>query len=151
VSSAPAAGRDTAVAAGLARLCDFYETLDPQQLAQLGTIYADGARFRDPFNDVRGVPAIRRIFDDMFERTRAPRFVITSRVQQGPQAFVAWDFRFGLGRRELCVAGCSHLLFDESGRVHDHRDYWDTANELYVHLPGIGVLMRWLRRRLSAG
>jgi hypothetical protein len=30
-----------------------------------------------------------------------------------------------------------------------HRDYWDAAEELYEQLPGIGVLMRWLRRRAA--
>jgi len=31
-----------------------------------------------------------------------------------------------------------------------HRDYWDTAEELYAKLPLLGGLMRLLRRRLAA-
>ena len=31
-----------------------------------------------------------------------------------------------------------------------HRDYWDTAEELYAKLPIIGALVRLLTRKLSA-
>ena len=36
--------------------------------------------------------------------------------------------------------------FDAQGRVTLHRDYWDTAEELYEKLPVLGRLMRWLRQ-----
>jgi len=31
-----------------------------------------------------------------------------------------------------------------------HRDYWDAAEELYEHLPLVGSLLRWLKRRIAA-
>lgn len=134
----------------LRRFIEFFETLDRASVAQLGEIYAAGAQFRDPFNDVRGLTAIEAIFVDMFERTRSPRFIVTGSVLQGADAFVTWDFVFALGRRELRVQGCSHLRFDGRGLVDVHRDYWDVAGELYERLPVLGTLMRALRRRLSA-
>jgi steroid delta-isomerase len=48
------------------------------------------------------------------------------------------------------IRGASHLRFDADGKVAWHRDYWDAAEELYARLPGIGWLMRALRRRLAA-
>ncbi|MGO1254794.1 MAG: nuclear transport factor 2 family protein, partial [Alcaligenes aquatilis] len=30
------------------------------------------------------------------------------------------------------------------------RDYWDAAEELYAKLPLLGLLMRWLRRKVSS-
>jgi ketosteroid isomerase-like protein len=134
----------------LQRLVAFYESLSRDSLASIATIYSADAHFRDPFNDVRGIGAIEAIFADMFERTRTPRFVVTATVRQGDAAFVTWDFHFGLGQRELRVQGCSQLHFDAQGQVDVHRDYWDAAGELYEQLPLLGVLMRALRRRLSA-
>ncbi len=138
----------------LLRLVRCYENLAPATLTtELAAVYASQAHFRDPFNDVRGLPAILVIFDDMFHRTHAPRFVITGHVEQGNQAFLTWDFHFGLGRagaRQLRVQGCSQLQFDAQGRVTAHRDHWDVAGELYAQLPLLGVLMRALARRLSA-
>ena len=83
----------------LLRLVRCYENLAPATLTtELAAVYASQAHSRDPFNDVRGLPAILVIFDDMFHRTHAPRFVITGHVEQGNQAFLTWDFHFGLGR-----------------------------------------------------
>ncbi len=36
------------------------------------------------------------------------------------------------------------------GRIQRHRDYWDTAEEVYAKLPVLGALVRWLRRKASA-
>jgi hypothetical protein len=47
------------------------------------------------------------------------------------------------------VRGGSHLQFGADGRITLHRDYWDAAEELYEKLPGVGALMRWLKRRAS--
>ncbi len=141
----------TAASEPLRNLIDFFETLAPASLPGISRIYAADARFRDPFNEVQGLRAIEGIFEDMFVRTRNPRFVITSAVEQGDQAFVTWDFTFGSGSRAMRIQGCSHLHFDVQGRAKLHRDYWDAAGELYEQLPLLGILMRALRRKLSAG
>jgi steroid delta-isomerase len=134
-----------------ARLAAFYETLTPASLASLDQFYAADARFKDPFNEVVGIDAIRRIFAHMFEATDAPRFVVTERIEQGAQAMLGWTFHFGLRGRALTVRGVTHVRFDAAGRVELHRDYWDAAEELYAKLPLVGALMRALQRRLSAG
>ncbi len=134
----------------LARLVRFYQTIDPATLhAQLALIYAPDARFKDPFNDVRGLAPIAAIFQHMFAQVDQPRFVITNQVLQGSQAFVTWDFLFRMKRFSTapqCIRGATHISFDMDGAVILHRDYWDAAEELYEKLPLLGALMRWLRR-----
>jgi steroid delta-isomerase len=136
--------------AAAARLAQLYEQLTPARLAQLGDYYAPDARFKDPFNDVQGVPAIRAIFAHMFESLEQPRFVVTQHVAQGQQAFLQWEFHFRMKRWRAQVPQCIHggtlVHFDAQGRVMLHRDYWDTAEELYEKLPVLGRLMRWLRQ-----
>ncbi len=140
-----------AVRAPLAAVVAFYEGLTPQSLARIDVLYAPQARFKDPFNDVTGTTAIRRIFADMFERVDAPRFVVDDALAEGPTAFLAWRmlFRFRAARPsgEQCIRGATLLRFDAMGRVAEHRDYWDAAEELYEKLPVIGAPMRWLKRR----
>ena len=41
------------------------------------------------------------------------------------------------------------LHFAPDGRVADHRDYWDPAEELWQKLPLLGPPVRWLRRRFT--
>jgi len=135
-------------------IVELFENLKPEDLGHLGRHYAPDAFFKDPFNEVRGVPAIQKIFSHMFEQLHEPRFVIADRVLQGRQAFLTWRFEFkpkGQASAEIrTIRGATHLHLDEQGRITSHRDYWDAAEELYEKLPVLGALMRWLRRRLAA-
>lgn len=132
-------------------LVDFFERLQPADLDRLAGFYAADAYFKDPFNEVRGTAEIGRIFTHMFETLEQPHFVVTGRVAQGRECFLVWDFRFRFRRfdrqRWQTVRGSSHLRFDAQGLVVFHRDYWDAAEELYEKLPGVGAVMRWLRRQ----
>jgi steroid Delta-isomerase len=136
----------------VARVIELFETLREDKLAELATLYAPGARFKDPFNDVAGVPAIQHIFGHMFKSLDGPRFVITEAVAQGNQVFLTWDFHFRMRRfnsEPQLIRGSSHLRFAPDGRVSLHRDYWDAAEELYEKLPLLGALMRWLKKRAN--
>ena len=138
----------------VAAIVQAYEALSPQGLAQLGQIYSADARFKDPFNEVQGVPAITAIFEHMFRTLDGPRFVVKEAVLQGTQCFLTWDFIFALKGRNLpplVVRGASHLRLAADGRISEHRDYWDVAEELYEKLPVLGVLMRFLKRRVNSG
>lgn len=133
-------------------LIRFYETLSPDSVERIGEFYADDAYFKDPFNEVRGCGAIRHIFRHMFEQLAEPRFVVTERIVDAGGAMLLWEFHYRIGRRggARILRGVSHLRFAADGRVAYHRDYWDTAEELYMKVPGLGILMRGLRRLLAA-
>ncbi|MES3022350.1 MAG: nuclear transport factor 2 family protein [Pseudomonadota bacterium] len=134
----------------LTRLIDFYENLGAQALhADLARVYAADAVFKDPFNEVQGLAEIEKIFAHMFKQVHDPRFKVNTRVLQGAEAFLVWDFTFRMHRspeRTECIRGATHIRFNEEGGVVLHRDYWDAAEELYEKLPVLGALMRWLKR-----
>ena len=146
------AGAQTA-SASVDAIVVFFETLSPASLAGIGLIYAADARFKDPFSEVQGLPAISRVYQHMFASMHAPRFVVTGRVLQGRECFLTWNFCFRFQSIQpdvqQTVRGCSHLQLDASGRIAMHRDYWDVAEELYEKIPGLGTLMRWLKKRAS--
>jgi ketosteroid isomerase-like protein len=135
----------------VARLVQLFESLTPADIVRLHEHYTADAWFKDPFNEVRGLPEVQRIFAHMFEALVEPRFKITDRVAQGDQCFLAWDFHFShrsfQGGKPQIVRGGSHLKLSGDGRVRWHRDYWDAAEEVYEKLPVLGGLMRWLKRR----
>ena len=141
------------MAAAVEQVSHFFETITPQAVASLGTLYGQNARFKDPFNDVTGLPAIVKIFEHMFVALDTPRFVVTGRVAQGQDCFLTWEFHFGFknfkkGEAQV-ILGASHLVFGPDGLITLHRDYWDAAEELYEKLPLVGALMRWLKRRAN--
>lgn len=132
----------------------WFEQLSPADLTRFGTYYAAQARFKDPFNEVQGLAEIQRIFTHMFEALHEPRFVVTTRVVQGQQCFLTWDFLFrfkGFQQdTQQTVRGATHLVLDENGLITLHRDYWDAAEELYEKFPVVGGLMRWLKKRANS-
>ena len=135
------------------RVRAFFESISPEAVRRIDEIYAANACFKDPFNEVRGVEAIRRIFSHMFDQVEAPRFVVREVVADGRQAFLTWDFLFRarrFGGEEQVIHGASHLRFDADGRVSHHRDYWDAAEELYEKIPLLGGLLRLLKRRAAS-
>jgi ketosteroid isomerase-like protein len=131
-------------------LLRWYETLTPASLDRLGDFYAADAAFKDPFNDVTGLPAIRKVFSHMFAATENPRFFIVDKMRDGNQAFASWRFEFGLNGKKYEIAGVTHFLLNDEGKIASHRDYWDVAEELWQKLPLLGPLVGWLRSRFSA-
>ncbi len=134
-------------------LATFFQTLSPQSVAQLLTVYDEQATFKDPFNQVQGLPEIERILRHMYVALDQPHFVVTGQVVDGAQAFLTWEFRFRFKRFDTttlqAVRGASHVLFNEQGLVTMPRDYWDAAEELYEKLPVLGGVMRWLKKRAN--
>ena len=144
---------NAARSAALTRLVTYWQMLTPDAVNRIADVYAEDAYFRDPFNEVTGLAAIKHIFADMFVRLHDPRFTIIETIEQENCATLIWDFVFrvkalkpSLARR---IHGSSHVRFGADGRVNYHRDYWDAAGELYEQLPLVGALMRWLKRRMG--
>jgi hypothetical protein len=133
-----------------ARLVDAYARLTRDNLPALLALYDEQAAFKDPFNDVHGRDRIARIYVQMFDELREPRFVVHTAVCEGDDAVLTWDMHF---LREagapMTIRGATHLRFSPAGLVSVHRDYWDAAEELYAQLPVLGWLMRALQRRLA--
>jgi steroid Delta-isomerase len=138
----------------LDELIAFYENFSAADVARFGEFYSADAWFKDPFNEVSGLPAIQRIFTHMFSQVAEPRFHIEESIVADNGAMLAWTFHYRMprlgGGGNQVMRGVSHLRFDAAGKVSYHRDYWDAAEELYMKLPAVGWLMRGLRRMISA-
>lgn len=138
----------------LDKVARWFEAMSPASLERIGECYAPGARFKDPFSEVHDLDAIRKVYAHMYETLESPRFVVHERVGEGRHGFLVWEmrFRFRSFRKDedQVIRGVSHLRLADDGRIADHRDYWDAAEELYEKLPGVGALMRWLKRRASS-
>lgn len=127
-----------------------FETLSRDNAVALSDLYRADAYFKDPFNEVRGHGAIASIFKHMFRQVNGPRFEIRQSILEGNDAFIVWNFYFRMKNKEgpeLCIHGSSHLRFTPDHEVEFHRDYWDSAEELYEKIPGLGWLIRLLRRK----
>ncbi len=152
-STTPNALDKQATQAQVRNVIAFFENLQPASIALLDNFYTADVYFKDPFNEVRGLAAVQRIFAHMYVALEQPHFVVTEQLVQGQQCFLVWDFKFRFKRydthTEQVIRGSSHLRLAQDGRINYHRDYWDAAEELYEKLPVLGGLMRWLKGRAN--
>ncbi|MCP1335721.1 nuclear transport factor 2 family protein [Futiania mangrovi] len=136
-------------AAKLGAYARLFETLSPETLGTLDTLCAPDIHFTDPFNDVRGVEAYKRILAHMFEDTENPRFEVLDQALTARAGYIRWVFRFRALGRDWEIPGMSEVEIDAGGRIVRHLDHWDSGAEFYAKLPLIGPLVRVVRRRLA--
>jgi hypothetical protein len=131
----------------------YYETLSVATLKNLDSVVTADVRFRDPFNEVRGVEAYRRLLAKMFEAVPDVRFTVSHQAVDGETCFLRWRCQGtlkALGGKSWLVEGMSELRFGPDGRVREHIDHWDAAAQFYERLPIIGGLLRLIRRRFAS-
>ncbi len=131
-------------------IAKWFESLTPATLVSIGEIYAEHAHFKDPFNDLHGIDSIVSVYQHMFDGLDDARFEIEHVQGSGNHAFLVWRFRAHWRGRGILVNGSSHLRLDEAGLIADHRDYWDTGEELYEKIPVLAGVLRLIRKRMAA-
>ncbi|QEY63743.1 nuclear transport factor 2 family protein [Metapseudomonas lalkuanensis] len=129
-----------------------FSTLDASSLGALDELYAPDVQFRDPLHSLNGLPALRRYFGQMYASVEDLHYEFHGFDEVGPgRGYLRWTLRFRhprLGGGEVIrLEGCSYLLWQE--RVYLHQDYFDAGALLYEHLPLLGRLIAWLKRRLA--
>ena len=130
----------------------YFETLTLDSVSRLTEYYAANAYFKDPFNEVRGVDQIEKVFRHMFATLDAPQFVVQEYWINDASAVFLWEFQFrfrGKAAAKKSFTGMSLFRFDSDSKVMQHRDYWDAAEEIYEKFPLIGSTLRWIKRRMS--
>ena len=133
----------------ITRYCHFFENLSPGRLEQIEELFAGNAVCRDPFNHVRGRDAIRRIFEHLLSEHPRTRFRVMESCPQGTGAYIRWTFTPD-SEKALTIEGVSRVLFNTQGQAIEHRDYWDSASELFARLPVTAIPTRWLLRQAQA-
>ena len=124
--------------------------LSPESLSDLCDYVTPEVHFGDPFNDVYGVTAMRRIFDDMFKAVSNIEFKVDRMAIDRDTALMGWAFTGELRGQPIKLEGMSRITFDASGCVTAHIDHWDSATQFYIRLPVIGWLLSIVRRRAAA-
>lgn len=135
--------------AALARYGDYHERLSPATLGDLDALTSEDLRFRDPFNELRGRDAYRRVLAHMFTSIVEPRFTILDRASSGSTGYLKWRFAGALRGRNFEIVGMSEITFDARGLVTEHIDHWDAASQFYERIPVLGTLMRLIKKSIT--
>lgn len=130
-----------------------FAELDKDNLHRLSELYSDDIAFTDPLHEIHGLPRLRSYFAELYANVRDLQFEFQAfdQVREG-KGYLRWTMtyrhpRLNQGER-ITVHGCSHVLWADN-KVFQHRDFFDAGALLYEHLPVMGRMIGWLKRRLA--
>ena len=132
------------------RFISYFTDLDIQSLAKIDSYFSADAHFKDPFNDVVGVEAIRNIFMHMFTTTQTPEFVILHHAHKEDTLFINWVFSFSRNSKLWRIEGCSKVRFNADNKVTEHFDFWDPVEQIYSKIGLLKSMMNFLTKQLRA-
>jgi hypothetical protein len=142
----------------LHRFARTFSELDAGNLQRLGELYSEDILFRDPLHEVRGLSQVRRYFEELYANVSELRFDFYGfdpvlKGERDGEGYLRWTMSYRHPRLKggalIRVEGCSYLLWNDNGKVYQHRDYFDAGALLYENLPLMGSAIRWLKGRLA--
>lgn len=135
---------------------EYFEKLNVRSIRLLEKLAEPGMRFKDPFNDVRGIDAVERILQHMFQTLHNPKFKVRDyawgrwqKEAQGAIAYLRWDMTFEFKGQKHMIEGMSEVMFSKDGKVMSHIDHWDAGEQFYEHIPILGSVIRFVKSKLK--
>jgi len=130
-----------------------FTQIHKDKLYVLKSLYTTDVVFVDPLHQINGLEALTDYFKQMYENIDTIGFVMHAHDQvNDSEGYLRWRMRFSHPRlnsgRIIEVEGCSHIRWVDN-KVYYHRDYFDAGAMLYEHLPIMGRVIAWLKRRLA--
>ncbi|MBL8833435.1 MAG: nuclear transport factor 2 family protein [Rhodospirillales bacterium] len=121
----------------------FFERIALDRLDELDALVVPDVRFKDPFNDLRGVANMRKALAMAFEHG-TPRFEVIDRARGHQAAYLLWRYTHGPG---FALEGMSEIRFAPDGRIAEHIDHWDSGAQFDARVPVLGWLIGLVRDR----
>jgi len=111
------------------------------------SLYNQQVKFIDPTQEKNGIDAYIKAQDGLIKRCDDIYLKSHSIAINKNIAFVEWTMGLKIKGIEFVYDGASRLIFDEVGKVKEHRDYFDFCSGTFGNLPIIGAFFRWLYAR----
>ena len=118
----------------------------PEALQELTSVYADDVKYEDPINNSKDLPHLKLILEDLLKVFEGVRFESIHSVHDDEFAFVSWEMHYKFRKKHYQIDGISRLRFNNSGRITEHKDYWDASFPLYGTFPVIGSIMKLIKK-----
>jgi len=128
----------------------YFSHLNMDQLNHIADYFSQDAHFKDPFNDVIGIDAIKQVFLHMYQTTDKPVFIVNHHAINENILMLQWTFNFNKNNVPWSIEGSSMVTFNQDDLVEEHIDYWDPAEQIYSKIGLLKPVMGFLRSRLTA-
>ena len=124
-----------------------FSQLTPDNLSDIAELVSDDVVFSDPFNLTYGRNKFIRIFQHMFDVIENPKFEIIDVSFSSRAGYIKWRLTGKVKKWKqiiIDITGISEVISDEAGQITAHYDHWDSASQLLVAIPALGLPIAWL-------
>ena len=128
-------------------MAEFFNNLSLEKLDHLGDVYSPGVEFQDPLHQTRGLPALRKIYEQLLKQLHDVTVTVSDIHGDENTGFLLWTMRYKRRGKENVITGTSHLRFAADGRVATQHDHWDASLPVYGESPLIGWAMRRIKKQ----
>ena len=108
--------------------------------------YEDDVIFIDPTQEKSGLVAYIQAQDKLLKRCEDVFLETHSIAINGEVGFVEWTLGLKILKKEFIYPGTTKLVFGETGKIKEHRDYFDFCGPTFGPVPILGPFIRWLYR-----
>ena len=109
--------------------------------------YEKDVKFIDPTQEKNGLVEYIQAQDNLIKRCEDVFLVTHAVVVSGEYGFVEWTMGLKLLGKEFIYPGTTRLVFGETGKIKEHRDYFDFCGPTFGPVPILGFFIRWLYSR----
>jgi SnoaL-like domain len=142
--------------AALTRIKTYLQSIGNQDYIRANTlkVYSADAYLDDTLAVHRGAAEIEAYFLKTSETMTSYQVTIDDTARSGDDYYLRWTMTFAApalsGGKPVHSVGISQIRFNREGKVGFHRDFWDSGQNFYSHLPGVGGAIGFIRKRLQA-
>ncbi len=115
--------------------------------------YAADAWLDDTLVIHRGAAEIEKYFIGTSETMKSYQVTFDDVSRSGDNYYFRWTMIFAapaLSHGEpVHSVGMSQVRFDNEGKVAMHKDFWDSGQNFYAHLPVVGGAVGFVKKRLE--
>tara|TARA_Y100000589_G_scaffold285909_1_gene285707 strand:+ start:90 stop:521 length:432 start_codon:yes stop_codon:yes gene_type:complete len=109
--------------------------------------YEDNVLFIDPTQEKIGLDAYIEAQENLIKRCKDVYLETHAVAINQNIGFVEWTMGLKILNKELIYPGTTRLIFGKSGKIKEHRDYFDFCGPTFSPIPILGNFIRWLYAR----
>jgi len=134
------------------RFKSIYRDFNHETIASLDSIYTNSVMFEDPISRIQGREALKSHFESTLNGLVYCSFIFDKEFNAHANYCYEWRMKFAHEKirrgEDLVLHGSSVVVFNESGKVISHRDYYDMGEMLYENIPVLGSIVRFIKQKL---
>ena len=106
--------------------------------------YEEDVLFIDPTQEKFGLDAYIDAQENLIRRCRDVYLETHAVAINKNVGFVEWTLGLKILNKEFIYPGTTRLIFGESGKIKEHRDYFDFCGPTFSPIPVLGSFIKWL-------